>query len=71
MQNCIQNNNALRSNPPNVMNVIEAATYIGISPRKLRDLIANREIRQVRIGTRCLLRLVDIDKYLESKLEVA
>ena len=59
----------IRANPPKNLNVREAADYIGISQRYLRSLIAERKIRVVRIGHRVLLRLIDVDRWLESKLE--
>ena len=49
------------------MSVREAASYIGISQRKFRELIATRCIRKVRIGSRIIVRRKDIDSYLESK----
>lgn len=63
------NTEHLRANPPKNLNVPEAADYIGISQRYLRSLIAERKIRVVRIGHRVLLRLIDVDRWLESKLE--
>ena len=63
------NTEHIRSNPPKNLNVPEAADYIGISQRYLRSLIAERKIRVVRIGHRVLLRLIDVDRWLESNLE--
>ena len=63
------NTEHVRSNPPKNLNVPEAADYIGISQRYLRSLIAERKIRVVRIGHRVLLRLIDVDRWLESNLE--
>jgi excisionase family DNA binding protein len=65
----IAENNSIRSNPPKNLNVPEAADYIGISPRYLRSLIAERKIRVVRIGHRVMLRLIDVDRWMESKTE--
>jgi excisionase family DNA binding protein len=48
------------------MSVGEAALYLGISQRKLRDLIAFREVRCCRIGRRIILRRVDLDAFLKS-----
>lgn len=62
-------NCSIRSNPPKQLNVAEASKYIGISQRYLRSLIADRKIRVVRIGGRVVLRLVDVDRWIESKLE--
>lgn len=60
---------SLRSSPPRQMNVPEAAAYISISQRYLRNLIAERKIPCVRVGSRVIFRLCDIDRWLESKLE--
>lgn len=65
----IADETSIRSNPPKVLNVPEASKYIGVSERTLRSLFAERKIKVVRIGGRVLLRLVDIDRFLESKLE--
>ena len=65
----IAENNSIRSNPPKNLNVPEAADYIGISPRYLRSLIAERKIRVIRIGHRVMLRLIDVDRWMESKTE--
>jgi excisionase family DNA binding protein len=64
-------NNSIRTNPPKNLKVAEAAAYIGVSDRTLRTLIAEQKIPVVRIGGRIVLRLVDVDRWLESKLEGA
>lgn len=49
------------------MSVRQAADYIGISVRLVRELIASRKIKKIRIGERrIIIRRVDIDAYLES-----
>ena len=65
----IAKESSIRANPPKVLNVPEASQYIGISQRNLRSLIAERKIKVARIGHRVLLRLIDVDRWLESKLE--
>ena len=40
----------LRHSPPAVMNLAEAATYLAVSPRTLRYLVAGRAIKFARIG---------------------
>ena len=47
------------------MNVGEAANYLGIGVRTLRELIAKGEIRHVRIGRRVIVRSSDCDAFLE------
>jgi len=53
------------------MNVAEAAVYLTISQRYLRNLIADYKVPCVRIGSRVLFRLVDLDRWLESKTKGA
>jgi len=65
----IAKESSIRSNPPKNLYVPEAADYIGISERNLRNLIAERKIRVVRIGYRIVLRLIDVDRWMESHLE--
>lgn len=58
--------NPLRSNPPANMSAKEAATYLGVSERKLRDSIARGDVRHVRFGSRIILRKQDLDLFLEG-----
>ena len=51
-----------------VLNCAEAAFYLRIGERKLRQLIAERDIRTCRIGRSVVIRRVDLDNYLESQL---
>jgi len=48
------------------MSVKEAATYLGVSERKLRDSIARGDVKHVRFGSRIILRRQDLDSMLES-----
>lgn len=61
----ICNTDQIRSQPPRNMSVLEGATYLGISQRKLHDLIKDRCIRTSRIGRRVILQLKELDKFLE------
>jgi excisionase family DNA binding protein len=56
----------IRRDPPVNMSVLEACFYVGISERKLRELIARGDIRYVRLGSRIILRKQDIDSWLEG-----
>ena len=58
----------LRSNPPANMSAKEAATYLRVSERKLRDSIARGDVRHVRFGSRIILRKVDLDSFIEGML---
>ena len=51
-----------------VYTVPEAASYLTICERKLRDLIADGSIRHARIGRRVVLRAEDLSDYIESQL---
>lgn len=51
------------------MSVHEAASYLGVCERFVRELIAKRELRHVRLGKRIILRKIDLDAYLESKAQ--
>ena len=61
--------NSIRTNPPKLLNVTEASTYIGVSQRTLRSWISERKIKVARIGGRVVLRLVDVDRFIEKHLE--
>lgn len=63
------NKRNLRNNPPKLLNVTEASTYIGVSPRTLRSWISERKIKVARLGGRVVLRLVDVDRFIEKHLE--
>jgi len=58
----------IRSNPPANMSVKEASIYIGVSERKLRESLAMGDVRQVRFGSRIILRKQDLDLFLEGLL---
>ena len=65
----IAEESSLRTNPPKLLNVMEASTYIGVSQRTLRSWISERKIKVARIGGRVVLRLVDVDRFIEKHLE--
>ena len=47
------------------MNVPEVSDYMRISARKVRELIACRELKIIRIGRRVIVRRVDIDNFMD------
>ena len=57
----------IRTNPPLNMGIFEGAAYLGISPRKLRDLIAARRVKHARLGSKIIIRR----EYLDELLRVA
>lgn len=58
----------IRTNPPVNLTVMEAAAYIGVSPRKLRDLIAARRVKFARIGAKIILRREYLDELVRAAL---
>jgi len=56
----------VRYNTPANLSVKEAATYLTLSERKLRDMLAKHEIKHVRLGSRIILRRIDLDSYMED-----
>lgn len=60
---------AIRTTPPLVMSLKEAAVFLGISYRKIREDIQARRIPYIRLGGRILVRRDALMAALE-KLEV-
>jgi excisionase family DNA binding protein len=56
-----------KSGEPRLMNVNEAATYIGRTPKALRHMIANGTIPEVRQGARVHLDRADLDQWIELR----
>jgi len=54
----------IRTSPPVVMTVMEAAAYLACSPRKLRDLIQTRKLKAARVGSKVVLRREWLDAML-------
>ena len=46
----------IRTSPPAVMTLLEAAAYLSCSPRYLRDLIKSGKVRSARIGLKIIFR---------------
>lgn len=59
---------SIRRNPPRLLNRREAAAYLGLSLRTLSDLLAKRAIRVVKIGGRRVLRLCDLEAFVEKRI---
>jgi excisionase family DNA binding protein len=57
---------SLRVNPPKNLSVIEAVRYLTCSERKLRDEIAEGNLKVCRFGSRIIVRLKDLDNYLDQ-----
>jgi excisionase family DNA binding protein len=67
MSKVIESNHTPHINTNRSLSASEAADYMGISERLLRHLIANRDIRHIRIGRRVILRPEDLDQFLEER----
>ena len=52
--------------PKQNMSVSEGASWIGVSERKIREEIALKKLKVVRIGRRIIVRLKDLESYLDS-----
>ena len=47
----------------------DAANYLGISTRYLDDLLSAGQIPKIKLGRKTLVRILDLDQFLASKLE--
>lgn len=47
----------------------ESAAYIGVSTRQLDNYAKAGELRRVKLGARTVYRVVDLDAFLESRLQ--
>lgn len=60
----IERADQIRTAPPVVMTVFEAASYLACSPRKLRDLIAAHRVKSARVGAKIVVRREWLDAFL-------
>lgn len=58
----------IRRNPPTIMSIWESAIYLGVSERKLNQMIADKEIAVGRLGGRNVMTRKMIDKYVENQI---
>ncbi len=56
---------------PMIVSVKEAMTMLSIGRTKLQELMNSGELKVVRIGSRTLIRVSDIEKYIERNTEGA
>jgi excisionase family DNA binding protein len=56
-----------QSEEPRLLNVNEAAAYIGRTPKALRHMIASGTIPAVREGSRVHLDRADLDRWIEMR----
>ena len=64
---------AIRRNPPHVLSLPEAAAFLTISPRKLWEIVhrPGSSLRAAKFGRRLVLRLADLNRYLELQVAAA
>jgi len=55
-----------RLSPRYIMNVDEAADYLRISTRKMRDLQLRGEVKHTLVDSRIIFRREDLDRYAEK-----
>jgi excisionase family DNA binding protein len=56
----------IRTNPPANLTVMEAGAYLCVSPRKIRELVAERRLKCARIGSRLVFKRSWLDELLGS-----
>ncbi len=64
----MQNDSDINAYARKIFSVKEAANYIGISERNLRSKISSGELKVVRLGRRIIIRLKEIEGFLERNL---
>lgn len=53
------------SKPIGALGRTEAAEFLAISVRHLDNLLANRALPKIKIGRKVVVRLVDLERYLD------
>lgn len=46
----------VRTDPPVNLTILECAEYCRVSPRKIRELVATRQLKHGRVGNRIIIR---------------
>jgi excisionase family DNA binding protein len=54
----------IRRDPPLIMSVKESCVYVGLSERKLRQVIASGQLKVARIGAKIIIRRSSLDELL-------
>jgi len=57
----------IRRNPPLNLTVPEGAVFLGLGVRTTWELICQRKLKAVRLGGRTILRLRDLEAFLEKR----
>jgi excisionase family DNA binding protein len=58
----------IRTNPPLILNTLEAGYYLRLSKRKIEYLIKSRSLASVKIDGSIRVRLQDINQFVESRV---
>lgn len=58
----------IRRNPPTIMSIWESAIYLGISERKLNQMIADKEISVGKLGGRNVMTRTLLDLYVDQHI---
>ena len=58
----------IRTNPPLILNTLEAGYFLRLSKRKIEYLIKSRSLPSVKIDGSIRVRLQDINQFLESRV---
>lgn len=69
MKNPFSLNNSEAQKATGCLNRYQAAEYLSISTRLLDNLLSQKEIPKIKIGRKTLIRVVDLDSFLLSKME--
>lgn len=58
----------IRTNPPLILNTLEAGYFLRLSKRKIEYLIKSRSLASVKIDGSIRVRLQDINQFVESRV---
>ena len=58
----------IRTNPPLILNTLEAGYFLSLSPRKIQYLIKSRSLPSGKIDGSIRIRLQDINQFVKSRV---
>ena len=56
----------IRGDATKLLNVEGAATYLGVSVRMIRNLVAERRLVHYKVGRRVMFRAADLDRFVDD-----
>lgn len=56
-------------NQPGALSRKDAASYLSVSTRQLDNYARTGELRRVKLGAKTVFRVIDLDAFLESRLQ--